>query len=54
MERIRFFRVVDREPKNCGMHVKAVVPDEVDKWARVLKMALEERNEPRYVHYCYP
>ena len=31
VERIRFLQVMGREPKNLGMHVMAVVPEELGK-----------------------
>ena len=47
MERNRFLQVVGREPKSFGMHVMAVVPGELCKWARLLEAVLEERYKTR-------
>ena len=43
--------MVAREPKDCEVNVKAVVPEEAGKWARVLEVVLEVKIEPRYVRW---
>ena len=50
-ERIQFPQVVAREPKDCEVNVKAVVPEEAGRRACVLEVVLEVKIEPRYVHW---
>ena len=47
VERIRFPQAMGWEPRTYGMHVMAVVPEELDKQARVLGVVLEEDYKPR-------
>lgn len=49
VERIRFLQVMGREPKNLGMHVMAVVPEELGKRARLLEVVLEERYKRLHI-----
>ena len=44
-------QVVAREPKDCAVNVKAVVPEEAGKWTRVLEVVLELQIEPGYVDW---
>ena len=50
-EGIQFLQVVAREPKDCKVIAKAVVPEEAGKWARVVEVVLEVKIEPCYLRW---
>ena len=49
VERIRFPRLMCREPKNFGTDVMAVAREVLGKSARALVVDLEEGYKPRHV-----